>query len=593
MKQKLLLKTMLLLCALIAGSSSVWAAEGDVTVTISYTDIPDGYDASGTSGNFTKTVKTTNDLTIYYSGINTKSKADAAAHAYGYAMFLKNAGFVYSSIAPTGYYPSNVKVTFGSNTGTSGKAGITYGTASLNSRNSSVNGSVSKSGTCELSNSDQTKLYWNFSTTGANVQVDKIEVTYSLKGGVNPPTFSPVAGEVTKGSTVTLTQADADQIRYTLDGSAPTKTTGSVYSTPIVINEPTTIKAIAIKGDEVSGVAEASYTVVYPAVLTLDFTSNTNWAFPTSKSEGPSTYTENGYSITLAGSSGNGYYFDTTNSNLLLGKNGATLTLPAFGFNVSKIKVYGASGASGSVTFNVYVGGEAVSTAATSSQEDHEFAIKSGYQDVGTVYVIKVTNANNMRISKIEVFGNGCEAGLVTSNGWATYITTDDVEYPANTAYVVTDASVSGSSGSLTMEAVTQVPSDTPLLLKGAGAKTAKLLDLAPAAPTTNLLSVSNGTFGVDEYPYVLAKDGEGACFKQWTGTAATLDGRVVLVLDQALAAASPVFTLDSNETTGIDSIENGKLKIENSEVYNLAGQRVAQPSKGLYIVNGKKVVIK
>ena len=26
---------------------------------------------------------------------------------------------------------------------------------------------------------------------------------------------------------------------------------------------------------------------------------------------------------------------------------------------------------------------------------------------------------------------------------------------------------------------------------------------------------------------------------------------------------------------------------------YNLAGQRVAQPTKGLYIVNGKKVVIK
>ena len=28
-------------------------------------------------------------------------------------------------------------------------------------------------------------------------------------------------------------------------------------------------------------------------------------------------------------------------------------------------------------------------------------------------------------------------------------------------------------------------------------------------------------------------------------------------------------------------------------EFYNLAGQRVAQPTKGLYIVNGKKVVIK
>lgn len=154
MKQKLLLKTMLLLFALIAGSSSVWAAD----VTISYTDIPDGYETTGTSGTFTKTVATANDLTIAYAGINTKSKADAAAHSYGYAMFLKNNGFIYSSTAPTGYYPSKVTVTFGSNTGTSGQAGITFGTAAITERNASVTGAVSKGGTCELTNNDQTKL---------------------------------------------------------------------------------------------------------------------------------------------------------------------------------------------------------------------------------------------------------------------------------------------------------------------------------------------------------------------------------------------------------------------------------------------------
>ncbi len=59
-------------------------------------------------------------------------------------------------------------------------------------------------------------------------------------------------------------------------------------------------------------------------------------------------------------------------------------------------------------------------------------------------------------------------------------------------------------------------------------------------------------------------------------------------------AAAASSFSLNlGEETTGIKSIENGQLTIDNSEVYNLAGQRVAQPTKGLYIVNGKKVVIK
>ena len=42
-------------------------------------------------------------------------------------------------------------------------------------------------------------------------------------------------------------------------------------------------------------------------------------------------------------------------------------------------------------------------------------------------------------------------------------------------------------------------------------------------------------------------------------------------------------------ETTGI---ENSELKIENSDViYDLQGRRVEKMEKGVYIVNGKKVV--
>ena len=38
------------------------------------------------------------------------------------------------------------------------------------------------------------------------------------------------------------------------------------------------------------------------------------------------------------------------------------------------------------------------------------------------------------------------------------------------------------------------------------------------------------------------------------------------------------------------ENVERGTL---NGEVYNLSGQRVAQPKAGLYIINGHKVVIK
>ena len=46
------------------------------------------------------------------------------------------------------------------------------------------------------------------------------------------------------------------------------------------------------------------------------------------------------------------------------------------------------------------------------------------------------------------------------------------------------------------------------------------------------------------------------------------------------------------NETTGLTDVSS-KTSDGRGECFNLAGQRVAQPTKGLYIVNGRKVVIK
>ena len=44
-------------------------------------------------------------------------------------------------------------------------------------------------------------------------------------------------------------------------------------------------------------------------------------------------------------------------------------------------------------------------------------------------------------------------------------------------------------------------------------------------------------------------------------------------------------------ETTGIENVSHEA--VINNQYYTLDGRRVAQPTKGLYIVNGKKVIIK
>lgn len=60
------------------------------------------------------------------------------------------------------------------------------------------------------------------------------------------------------------------------------------------------------------------------------------------------------------------------------------------------------------------------------------------------------------------------------------------------------------------------------------------------------------------------------------------------------LSSANARAIFIDGETTKIGSINaNGEINIKDDAVYNLAGQRVQNPTKGIYIINGKKVVLK
>lgn len=80
-------------------------------------------------------------------------------------------------------------------------------------------------------------------------------------GAVSAPVFSPAAGEVASGTSVTITCAtDGATIYYTTDGSTP-DATKTKYTAPVTISADTSFKAIAIKGDKSSSVTSAAYTI--------------------------------------------------------------------------------------------------------------------------------------------------------------------------------------------------------------------------------------------------------------------------------------------------------------------------------------------
>ena len=104
------------------------------------------------------------------------------------------------------------------------------------------------------------------------------------------------------------------------------------------------------------------FTITDPA----DETGKTSiWGFPSGSSNKlveENSYTYDGWTVKVAGSTGEGYYWHNKDHYLLFGKQGAYLTLPAFNFDVERIDIEGNSAASAGTKQNIFVGDEAVST---------------------------------------------------------------------------------------------------------------------------------------------------------------------------------------------------------------------------------------
>lgn len=85
-------------------------------------------------------------------------------------------------------------------------------------------------------------------------------------GQVETPNFSPVAGTYSSTQNVTITCATSGAtIRYTIDGSTPTPTHGTIYSTPVAVASTTPLQAVAYNGVlSDSTVRSGTYTIASP-----------------------------------------------------------------------------------------------------------------------------------------------------------------------------------------------------------------------------------------------------------------------------------------------------------------------------------------
>jgi hypothetical protein len=109
---------------------------------------------------------------------------------------------------------------------------------------------------------------------------------------------------------------------------------------------------------------------------------------------------------------------------------------------------------------------------------------------------------------------------------------------------------------------------------------------VSASAIANNDLLVSSGSTAGDGTIFVLAKKEKGIGFYKLANGEKVPAGKGYLVID----SNAPEFLGFGGDATGINEVKAVEAK---GEFFNLAGQRVAKPAKGLYIANGKKVIIK
>ena len=425
--------------------------------------------------------------------------------------------------------------------------------------------------------------------------------SYSTVWGTNLEGI--VGGSQGFDGTITATSSNPKVLKVAVDAE------GNVTVTPVAVGSATVTFSAAetasfLAADDVQQV----FTITAPAGITtapasgevtytFDFTDNTDWAFPTDYLTGENTYTKDGKTITLnTPDNSNGYKFNT--NVILIGKSGATLTLPAFDKPVTKITTTGVSGASGKVKQNIYVGETAVSTETTSAKDDHEYIINPEYQAPGTIYTFKVTNANNTQLSDLTVHMNQDPSETVTLNkyGYATYCSVNPMDFSSTEGYTAWRVNSIASDGTITFKKITEaIKGGQGVLLYNIDADGENTSSVNVKFASSDYELVGNLLVGTTAPTYVEETSVyglSGDSFKKNSAAGTIGANKAYLDADDIPNEVQAFTFVFEDDETGITETRT-VTREEVESIFNLAGQRLNRTQKGINIVNGKKVFIK
>jgi len=185
----------------------------------------------------------------------------------------------------------------------------------------------------------------------------------------------------------------------------------------------------------------------------------------------------------------------------------------------------------------------------------------------------------------------------IPASGYATFFADNTCALPDGVeAYYAAADNVSSDKVVLTQ--IDNIPANNGVILNGSeGIYQIYTTTAAPASVNNNkLVGATTRTDITSELAasaYMLYNNGGTPEFRKMTeGTKLDAYKCYLNTAGTAGAGARLNIVFDDSETTGINAATMNKVPQDNA-YYTLSGQRVDKPIKGLYIVNGKKVIIK
>ena len=460
-------------------------------------------------------------------------------------------------------------------------------------------GNNGKTGNFTWSNDENTSSSLTFTVNSTNtkseIRISNINVQYEdgeEEVQAATPVISP-AGSIDFAESIDVTitcTTNGATILYSTDGTNYTE-----YTKPITLTETATVYAKATKnGLTDSDIVSATYNKVDATLGTA--VDNKTWTFDNFvEKDYKVTQTIDG--ITLFGTSssfmtivsGSGSMDGISFSKRIKMNGGSSETARLLVFNVAagkhNIKVYGNSGSSGkSRAINIATGiwNNIVATKKVDGLDKVEYELTS---DEATTCFIQCSE--NVQIAGVVVEPVATSVPVtITSCGYATLTSDQALDFSGVeglTAFIATG--IDGDK--VKTQAIESAPANTGLILKGEAGATYDI-----PVFTGNPDDVSANKMVGDAKASITLDDNEGYILSKNDGkfhpcSAGTLAaGKAYLAI---APQSAKVLDIEFDDPTAISAVT---AEQQNVDVYNLQGVRVSNTSqKGVYIVNGKKIV--